>query len=184
MQFRLILMLIMCISISLLFADEKHQKSTHSKPGENPWNSAQEPDDWWGAIESMHGHVGPWNVLGWRIGQQALADFGTEWGRHELDITCHVPMSTPHSCLADGLVIGTGNSIGRLDIRLEEVAGMQDIYISIKRKDGEGPVREYYPHTDYMKRIEARTVEELESLSRECRDKSASELFEMKIIEK
>ena len=184
MKFRLMLILLMCFSISLLFADEKHQKSTHSKPGENPWNSAQEPDDWWGAIERMHGHVGPWNVLGWRIGQQALEDFGSEWGRHELDITCHVPMSTPHSCLADGLVIGTGNSIGRLDIRLEKVDGVQDIYVSVKRKDDEGPAREYYPLVDYMKSIESRSVEELDALSKACRDKIASELFDVKTREK
>jgi len=181
MQFRLILILLMCFSMGLLFADEKHQKSTHSEPGENPWNSAQEPDDWWGAIESMHGHVGPWNVLGWRIGQQALEDFGSDWGRHELDITCHVPMSTPHSCLADGLVIGTGNSIGRLDIRLREVESMEKIFVAIKRKDGEGPTREYFPHLEYMQRIESRSVEELETLSKECRDKNTSELFDIKI---
>ena len=183
MQVRLILILLMCFSITFLFAGEKHQKSSHSKPGENPWNSAQEPKDWWGAIERMHGHVGPWNVLGWRIGQQALEDFGTEWGRHELDITCHVPMSTPHSCLADGLVIGTGNSIGRLDIRLKEVEKMENIYIAVKRKDGEGPTREYYPQVDYMKSIEFRSVEELDALSRVCRDKSAYELYRIKVIE-
>ena len=83
----------------------KTPQQTHSNPGENLWNKAKEPADWWGEIERVHGHVGPWNVLGWRMGKAALRELNAAWGLHELDIVCHVPLETPYSCLADGLVV-------------------------------------------------------------------------------
>jgi formylmethanofuran dehydrogenase subunit E len=155
----------------------KSKGPVRSTPGENPWNQGQEPEDWWGEIKRMHGHVGPWNVLGWRIGQAALREFETEWGRHELDIICYIPMKTPYSCMADGLVIGTGNCIGRLDIRLAEVMSLDLIHIAIRRKDGAGPVLILRPRSEYLKRIENRTVQELENLSQQCRIMKESDLF-------
>jgi hypothetical protein len=47
--------------------------------GDNDYNRGQAPEDWWGEIKRMHGHVGPWNVLGWRIGQVALRELDTKW---------------------------------------------------------------------------------------------------------
>ena len=155
----------------------KSEGPVRSTPGENPWNQGQAPEDWWGEIKRMHGHVGPWNVLGWRIGQAALREFETEWGRHELDIICYIPMKTPYSCMADGLVIGTGNCIGRLDIRLAEVMSLDLIHIAIRRKDGGGPVLILRPRSEYLKRIENRTVQELENLSQQCKIMKESDLF-------
>lgn len=157
--------------------DRKSDGQVRSTPGDNPWNQGQEPEDWWAAIERMHGHVGPWNVLGWRIGQAALREFDTRWGRHDLDIICYIPMETPYSCMADGLVFGTGNSIGRLDIRLAEVMSIDLINIAVRRKDGTGPVLIFKPMTDYLKRIEKRQVHELEKLSRQCINMKESDLF-------
>lgn len=154
-----------------------------SAPGENPWNEGKEPEDWWAAIKQMHGHVGPWNVLGWRIGKAALREFGTDWGRHEFDIICYIPMETPYSCMADGLVIGTGNSIGRLDIRLAEVMSMQLIHVGVRRKDGTGPVLIFRPRLEYLKLIETRPVEELEKLSHQCSVMKESDLFQFERIE-
>jgi len=96
-------------------SDEAHEL-VGSVGGDNAWNRGQAPEDWWGEIKRIHGHVGPWNVLGWRIGKAALRESDTKWGWHELDIICYVPIKTPYSCMADGLVIGTGNSIGRLEM--------------------------------------------------------------------
>jgi formylmethanofuran dehydrogenase subunit E len=125
----------------------------------------------------MHGHVGPWNVLGWRIGQAALREFGTQWGRHELDIVCHLPLTTPYSCLADGVVIGTGNSLGRLDIRLAETLTPKQISVSVGRKDNSGEVLIFHPDPEYLQTITDRPVEKLESLSRACRDMDEADLF-------
>ena len=131
----------------------------------------------------MHGHVGPWNVLGWRIGQAALREFNTKWGRHELDIICYIPMTTPHSCISDGLVIWTGNSISRLDIRLAEVMMIDFIQITVRRKDDTGPVLIFRPRLDYLKCIETLPVEELEKLYRQCSVMKESELFHIERVE-
>lgn len=177
---------ILAISIRVT-ADSDHEKSSgernsemgRSSPGENLWNQGQEPEDWWGTIKRMHGHVGPWNVLGWRIGKAALRELNATWGRHELDVICHIPMKTPYSCLADGLVMGTGNSLGRLDIRLAEVMSMELTRVSVRRKDGTGPVLSFKPNGTYMNKIRGRAVEELETLSRECVAMSEADLFEI-----
>ena len=150
--------------------------------GDNDYNRGQAPEDWWGEIKRMHGHVGPWNVLGWRIGQAALREFDTKWGRHEIDIICYVPIKTPYSCMADGLVIGTGNTLGRLDIRLAEVACLDLIHISIQRKDGTGPVLIFKPPPAYLWHIDAPKPEELEKLSRECGNLQEIDLFEIERI--
>jgi formylmethanofuran dehydrogenase subunit E len=150
--------------------------------GDNDYNRGQAPEDWWGEIKRMHGHVGPWNVLGWRIGQAALRELDTKWGRHELDIICYVPIKTPYSCMADGLVIGTGNTIGRLDLRLAEVACLDLIQVCIHRKDGTGPFLIFKPGPTYLRHIDAPKPEELEKLSRECGNMRESDLFEIKRV--
>src|SRR4030042_57138 len=150
--------------------------------GDNAYNRGQAPEDWWGEIKRMHGHVGPWNVLGWRIGQAALRELDTKWGRHELDIICYVPIKTPYSCMADGLVIGTGNTIGRLALRLAEVACLDLIHVCIQRKDGTGPVLIFKPRPAYLRHIDAPKPEELEKLSRECSTMKESDVFEIQRI--
>ena len=152
-----------------------------SAAGSNVWNQAQEPTNWWNDIKNLHGHVGPWNVLGWRMGKAALRELNATWGQHELDIVCYIPLKTPYSCIADGLVVGTGNSIGRLDIRLGEVMTMTEIYVGIRRKDGTGPVLLLKPNQKYLEKIRHAPDAQLESLARECGELPEQELF---VIEK
>jgi hypothetical protein len=153
--------------------------TSRSTPGHNDWNGAHEPADWWQEIKQAHGHVGPWNVLGWRMGKAALRELKSTWGQHELDIVCHVPLKTPFSCLADGLVVGTGNSIGRLDIRLAEALAVSDIHVSIRRQDGAGPVLLLKPSLKYLEKIRRRPAAQLEALARECGDIPEADLFEI-----
>ena len=150
--------------------------------GDNDYNRGRAPEDWWDEIKRMHGHVGPWNVLGWRIGRAALRELDTKWGWHELDIICYVPIKTPYSCMADGLVIGTGNTIGRLDLRLAEVACLDLIAVCIRRKDGKGPVLVMKPRREYLRHIDAPKPEELEKLSRQCSTMKESDVFEIQRI--
>jgi formylmethanofuran dehydrogenase subunit E len=167
------------------------QRAAHSRASstgdtvgaDDAWNRGQAPKDWWNEIERMHGHVGPWNVLGWRIGQAALREFDVKWGRHELDIICYIPMETPYSCMADGLVVSTGNCIGRLDIRLAEVMSLELIHIVIRRKDRSGSILIFRPNSEYLRRIEKRQVHELEKLSRQCINIKESDLFQVERLE-
>ena len=83
----------------------------------------------------------------------ALREFDTKWGLHELDIICYVPVKTLYSRVADGLVIGTGNTLGRLDLRLAEVMSLDLIHVCMRRKDSEGsiltlPSQAFIPQAD------------------------------------
>ena len=172
----LILGLLPVIIILVVVKISAHDDET-SAAGSNVWNQAQEPTNWWNEIKQAHGHVGPWNVLGWRMGKAALRKLSSTWGQHELDIICYVPLKTPYSCLADGLVVGTGNSIGRLDIRLGEVMTMADIHVSVRRKDGTGPVLLLKPNLQYLEKIRHQPDDELTALSIECSQLPENRLF-------
>ena len=166
----------------VLGSSEEQHHFVGAVGGDNAYNRGQAPEDWWDEIKHMHGHVGPWNVLGWRIGQAALRELDTKWGWHELDIICYVPLKTPYSCIADGLVIGTGNSLGRLDIRLAEVVSLDFIQVCIRRKDGTSPVLMIRPRRAYLRHIDAPKPEELEKLSRECSNMEERDLFEIESV--
>ena len=166
----------------VLGSSEEEHHFVGAVGGDNAYNRGQAPEDWWGEIKRMHGHVGPWNVLGWRIGQTALRELDTKWGLHELDIICYVPIKTPYSCMADGLVIGTGNTIGRLDLRLAEVVSLDLIQVCIHRKDGTGPILIFKPRRAYLQNIDAPKPEELEKLSRECSTMKESDICEIQRI--
>jgi len=148
-----------------------------SQPGANAWNAGQAAGDWWAEIKRQHGHVGPWNVLGWRIAQAALRELKSEWGRHELEIICHVPPQTPFTCMVDGLSVGSGNSLGRLDLRLAEVMDYRQSFVTIRRKDGKGDTLEFRPQAAYLKSITNQPLAALERLSRECSQRREAELF-------
>ncbi|OHB76751.1 MAG: hypothetical protein A2Z25_02540 [Planctomycetes bacterium RBG_16_55_9] len=162
-------------------SDENHH-FVGAVGGDNAYNKGREPQDWWAEIERMHGHVGPWNVLGWRIGKAALRELDTKWGLHELDIICYVPLKTPYSCMADGLVIGSGNTLGRLDLRLAEVVSLDFIHVCIRRKDGMGPILIFRPRPAYLRLIDAPKPEDLEKLSRECSTLKEGDVFEIQRV--
>jgi len=165
-----------------LHAHPDDPSAIQSRPASNLWNQAQEPTNWWNEIKQGHGHVGPWNVLGWRMGKAALRELNAKWGGHEIDVVCHVPLATPYSCIADGLAVGTGNSIGRLDLRLAEVLTVADIHVSARRKDKTGPVLILKPNAEYLEKIRSRPDDELEALAHECGELPEKKLFEIEII--
>jgi hypothetical protein len=70
-----LLPVITLFTLARLFAhDDETPAVKPSAAGSNIWNAAQEPTNWWNEIKQAHGHVGPWNVLGWRMGKAALRE--------------------------------------------------------------------------------------------------------------
>jgi formylmethanofuran dehydrogenase subunit E len=153
-----------------------------SEPGSNAWNAGKAPADWHAEIERYHGHVGPWNVLGWRIGQAALREFKSQWGQHELEVVCYVPPQTPFTCLVDGLSVGTGNSQGRLDLRMAEVLACRQVFVAVGRKDGKGEVLEFRPQSEYLKSILNQPVEKLDALCQESARTPEEKLFSLRRV--
>ena len=163
---------------------EPRPKLVQSETGTNAWNTGRAPVDWYGEIQRYHGHVGPWNVLGWRIGQAALRELRSEWGSHELEVVCYVPPQTPFTCLVDGLSVGTGNSQGRLDLRLAEVLTWEESFVAVRRKDGKGAVVEFRPRLEYLRPIMGQPAEKLDALCKECSQMTEGKLFEVKRVGK
>ncbi len=175
-----LLPVITLFTLARLFAhDDETPAATQSTPGSNLWNQSVESTNWMYELKQVHGHVGPWNVLGWRMGKAALRELNATWGQHELDIICYIPLKTPYSCVADGLVVGTGNSLGRLDIRLGEVMTQADVHVSVRRKDGTGPVLLLKPKVEYLEKIRSQPDDQLEALSHECGQLPEEKLFTM-----
>jgi hypothetical protein len=117
------------------------------------------------------------------MGQAALREFKSKWGRHELEVVCYVPLQTPFTCMVDGLSVGTGNSIGRLDLRLVEALDFRESFVAVRRKDRVGGVLEFRPEAGYLKTIMNQPVENLERLSRECSGMPEEKLFTVRRFE-
>ncbi len=100
-----------------------------------------------------------------------------------MDVICYLPLQTPFSCLVDGLTVGTGNSPGRLDLRLAEVFDYRQVHVAVRRKDGTGPILEFHPKPGYLKSILNQPLEALERLSRACAQQPESELFTIRRLE-
>jgi len=67
-------------------------------------------------LARFHGHLGPYIVLGYRMGRYALGRFG----ENPFAISARVYCSgiTPQSCLADGVQLGSGCTLGKRNIEL------------------------------------------------------------------
>lgn len=68
-------------------------------------------------LVKFHGHLGPYIVLGYRMGRYARAFFS---GSKKISAVVHCSDSPPESCLADGIQIGSGCTFGRRKIKLEK----------------------------------------------------------------
>ena len=67
-------------------------------------------------LTKFHGHLGPYIVLGYRMGRYARIFFS---GSKEISAVVHCSDSPPESCLADGIQIGSGCTFGRRKIRID-----------------------------------------------------------------
>lgn len=70
-----------------------------------------------------HGVPGPWALIGFRIGADALRRLGaTRDDARELLVTHRAPRAARYACVLDGLQASTGASPGKLNLQLEPVA--------------------------------------------------------------
>ena len=70
-------------------------------------------------VTAIHGAPGPWAVLGYRMGEAALAQLGLPRGSFDLLVVHHTPEKVQYSCIADGASAATGASAGKLSLKLE-----------------------------------------------------------------
>ncbi|MEM0203939.1 MAG: formylmethanofuran dehydrogenase subunit E family protein [Archaeoglobaceae archaeon] len=79
----------------------------------------------------MHGHKGPWLVLGYRAGLRALEVLKPE-DEHDLVCTVKCPLRTPYTCSIDGIQASTGCTLGKMSIRIEENDAVEFVFSNKK----------------------------------------------------
>ncbi len=66
----------------------------------------------------FHGHLGPFLVLGIRMGLLALKDLNSS-GHKDIEVRVKAGTTPPLSCLVDGIQISTGCTMGKGNISTE-----------------------------------------------------------------
>jgi len=80
-------------------------------------------------IRKFHGHIGPYAVTGYIMGQLVKSHFG------KIDkIIIYNPLKTPFSCLIDGLQLSSGCTVGRSSIKLKKTNNLKIIIYASNKK--------------------------------------------------
>lgn len=75
------------------------------------------------AVE-FHGHLGPFLVIGVRMGLIGLERIGRpKW--HSLAVTASVPLRVPFSCIIDGLQVSTNCTVGNQKLAVRNSPSIQ-----------------------------------------------------------
>ena len=69
-------------------------------------------------IESFHGHIGPYAVIGYKMGEIALKKFGTDPFRKKA--VAWTGTKPPLSCIIDGLQLSSGCTLGKGNLKVLE----------------------------------------------------------------
>jgi formylmethanofuran dehydrogenase subunit E len=121
--------------------------------------------------KAFHGHLGPYLVLGLRMG--LLATTLLKKSHFELQAEIHTPKNPPHSCLVDGIQLATGCTMGKGNITLAEDEEMYGIFST----DTESV--KLCMKKDVLSSIPDATREELEPFARALFTRKDEELFDV-----
>ncbi len=81
--------------------------------------------------KEFHGHLGPFLVLGIRLGEEALAKLGgTKY--FGLKATVFSPIEPPERCMVDGIQLSTGCTFGKGNI---EIVPSRRLALFLRRGD-------------------------------------------------
>jgi formylmethanofuran dehydrogenase subunit E len=73
----------------------------------------------------FHGHLGPFLVLGLRIGLAGLRELKVRRGERKLQVTAKLIYSIPFSCAVDGLQISTKCTMGNKRLQVMDYSGIE-----------------------------------------------------------
>ncbi len=123
----------------------------------------------------LHGHLGPWAVLGLRIGQAALEALDCE-GYFDVDVRVGGPIAKPPArCIVDGLQFATGATTGKDAIHIELAEGF-DIRITNTKT---GAAARYRPTQAFFDAIRGMSGhEQVETVARDVAGRPFEELIE------
>jgi inosine-uridine nucleoside N-ribohydrolase len=97
--------------------DHHHDAAAPDAAGPLPAGSSVEA-----YLRTFHGHLGPYVVIGYRLGRHALQATGSN-GHFGIRATVHCKATPPQSCMADGVQLGSGCTLGKRNIALVAAEG-------------------------------------------------------------
>ena len=74
--------------------------------------------------ERFHGHLGPFLVLGVRMGLIGVRELGAKGNKETLHVTAMLKQCVPFSCVVDGIQVATKCTIGNRKLRLRSSSGI------------------------------------------------------------
>jgi len=72
----------------------------------------------------FHGHLGPFLVLGVRMGLIGVRELGAKENDEELRVTVMSKYSVPFSCVIDGIQVATKCTVGNKKLRVKNSSGI------------------------------------------------------------
>jgi formylmethanofuran dehydrogenase subunit E len=77
-------------------------------------------------LAAFHGHLGPYIVIGYRIGRYVRTHFCDDPFR--MNVRVHCSGAPPESCLADGVQIGSGCTLGKRNIEIVNEPSLKCVF--------------------------------------------------------
>jgi formylmethanofuran dehydrogenase subunit E len=130
---------------------------------------------------ALHGHLGPFLVIGVRMGSLAKKILNVNAGENnKFRVTARLPLLTPFSCIIDGIQATTQCTVGNQKLRIENSQAKIIVYFEQQNSD-EG--LRIHVNPKIIKELEKRYSEGAsnEELAREIASIPESQLF---VIEK
>ncbi|HIH00748.1 TPA: formylmethanofuran dehydrogenase [Thermoplasmata archaeon] len=126
-----------------------------------------------GRISEFHGHLGPFVVVGYRMGEVANRLLGADaFAKTAIALTGGKP---PRSCMIDGIQLSSGCTIGKGTIGVIDQGEVASIFLS---KKGGRQVR-ISLRADRLEEITSTPHESMEGLARKLFSLKDDELFEV-----
>lgn len=73
--------------------------------------------------EELHGHLGPFLVIGVRMGEIARSFLNVDGSNPDMRVMVKVPLITPFSCILDGIQAVTRCTVGNRKLRIKNSDG-------------------------------------------------------------
>lgn len=125
-------------------------------------------------ISDFHGHLGPFVVIGYRIGEIGNRELGEDpFGKK---VSVHTGTTPPISCIIDGIQLSSGCTLGKGNLTVED-EGEPIAVFSAENKKLRVSLKE-----EIQDKIEETSEEDMESLSRELFSTDLSNLFSLMYV--
>jgi formylmethanofuran dehydrogenase subunit E len=126
---------------------------------------------------SFHSHLGPFLVLGIRLGYEGLEALASKKGDPHVYVTMKLEYQVPISCTLDGVQTATGCTFGNKRLRLKE---SKDISAIFERKQKKVEIKINQNIIQYLTTrisIDKSDKENLHQIAYEIASKPSKELF-------